>query len=348
MPVLAIGGIELVLFLIALAALLVVFTFHIWMRVVRDVLSQLPLIGGYVSGAVNSATNGVMGLWAPVYDKLVHPVAQWIWAYAMAPWHLAWHIVQSVADAKGWAVKAQQDAQGALASGLAAAAAAEALAVAHADALLGTAETYADNAAAGAEQYANVVGTNVLGAAEGLYNSSIAHADTLYNDAIGTADALYNAAIGYATQVGDDVRSEAVNLFGFAETGIRTLEGQVLGIPAEITGAIEGVVPAEIARALAAAGVASIPALLSRVATLEAEATRCLEPLCDTVTPQAPRLGNLGQFLQGLEDLAIEGIILALAAECLTNPSAVVTDVSTVVHDVGDVVMTGYRDLIGV
>jgi hypothetical protein len=41
-------------------------------------------------------------------------------------------------------------------------------------------------------------------------------------------------------------------------------------------------------------------------------------------------------------------LLIALAAEAVHDPGAVVADVSGVVHDVGDGMMAGYRDLVGV
>jgi hypothetical protein len=91
----------------------------------------------------------------------------------------------------------------------------------------------------------------------------------------------------------------------------------------------------------------TLTSLASRLSAVETETTECLDPLCDTVTPQAKRLGNLGKYLADLEALGIEALLLALAAECMTDPGAVVSDVSSVVNDVGGPMVSGIRDLIG-
>lgn len=93
--------------------------------------------------------------------------------------------------------------------------------------------------------------------------------------------------------------------------------------------------------------VQTLTALQGQVSKIATETTECLDPLCATVTPNAKRLGHLGNLLKGLEDLAVEAIIMALAAECLTDPKAVVNDISTVVNGIGDGVMAGFRDLVG-
>lgn len=92
----------------------------------------------------------------------------------------------------------------------------------------------------------------------------------------------------------------------------------------------------------------TVTALQTQVSKIATETTECLDPLCDTVTPQAKRLGHLGNLFQGLEDLAIEALIVALAAECITDPQTVVSDLDTVITDVGGPIITGVRDLIGI
>lgn len=347
MPFLAIAGIELVLFVVAMAGLLVLMAGHVPLRHLKGVFGLIPGIGGALAGGIDAFTGTVVRSLAPAYDKLVHPVAQWLWAYAMGPWHLAWNVVQSVIDAKQWAVRADQHAAAAEAAAEAFAAAtvagiqqdlqlAESAILGQMAADLQSAEFYAAQAAAGAE--AAAIGQ--IGDLRTTLGQDVAGIDATINDRVATLN-------GTIAGVKSDVLSEANRLFGEAEAGVRALQGEVAGIPAEILGTIDQVVPGDIARALAAAGVAALPGLLSRTATLEAEATRCLEPLCDTITPNAGRLGNLGNLFHNLELLGVEAAILALGAECLTHPAAVVEDVSSVVNAVGGPVVSGVRDLLG-
>lgn len=320
MPVLAIGGVGLVVLIIALAALLMLMAGHIIHGITKGIFDFIPGIGGALSAGVSAFLGTVTKAAAPLYDRLVHPVAHWFWAYAMGPWHLAWNMVRSIADAKQWAVNAQQQAQAAQAAGTAAAATAQANAIAIANQNLGTAEQYADGAAAGAERYADQVGANAVTASRGLFDQAIGYTNTKYNDAVGVANTLHVADIGYANQVADDVRSEAVRLFGTAQGEITTLQDQVAGIPAEIAGTIQGVVPGLIGSALTGANVAAIPGIVAAVQALEAEATTCVEPLCDTVTPNAKQLGQLGSELKNLEGLFAVGALAALLVAAVEDP----------------------------
>lgn len=48
----------------------------------------------------------------------------------------------------------------------------------------------------------------------------------------------------------------------------------------------------------------------------------CLEPLCDTVTPNAKNLGKLGNLLKGLEAVGIAALISGLVAAAVADPQA--------------------------
>jgi hypothetical protein len=105
------------------------------------------------------------------------------------------------------------------------------------------------------------------------------------------------------------------------------------------TSAIAAATPGIIARA-----VAQISPELSAVKT---EINDCLDPLCNTVTPQAPRAGRNLNWLKNLELLGVEALLVALAAECLTHPAAVADEVGSVMHAVGDGPLAAFRHLVG-
>jgi hypothetical protein len=89
-------------------------------------------------------------------------------------------------------------------------------------------------------------------------------------------------------------------------------------------------------------------ALQSQTAKIQTETDECLTPLCDTVTPQAPRLGRLGHIFQGLEDLALVAFLLALTEEALHHPQALADDTAAVYRDVLGPVVTGFKDVVGI
>jgi hypothetical protein len=347
MPVLAIGALELVVFVAALMALLVLIAGNQILKLFHGVVSHAPWPVDWLAGGLEHYAQAAMEAMAAGLEDVVGGVAHWLWGLTVGLWHLVYQMVQTLADAKTWAVNAYQHATAALG-------AAEAFTVHQVNVL--RAALNADVAAlqrtmaqdlSRAEAYAGAAAAGALATAQGLISDVQSEANRLFGQAEAAATAEVKAAEALATAQADAVQSEAVRLFGQAEAGIRTLEGDVAAIPGEITGAIDGSVPGMIDKALAAAGVGALAGLISQVGALAVEADTCLEPLCDTVTPNAKQLGNLGKFLKGLEGLAVEGIFLALAAEMLTHPDAVIEDMSSVIGAVGDPIMAGFRDLTG-
>jgi hypothetical protein len=156
-----------------------------------------------------------------------------------------------------------------------------------------------------------------------------------------------NQRLAQISQVQTNLQGNINHVFDTVETDLaqatNTLHGQITNgvTTAEnfATGLVSGLGIGTIANTLT-----SLQARLSKV---ETETADCLEPLCDTVTPQAQRLGRNAKNWQNLEDLGIAALLIALAAECMTDPGAVAHDVSSVVSGAGDVVLSGYRDLIG-
>jgi len=108
---------------------------------------------------------------------------------------------------------------------------------------------------------------------------------------------------------------------------------------------------AAIATAAKTAGslVQSLQAKLSpAINALKTETDECLKPLCDTVTPNAKSLGNLGHLLTGLSDAALWAALVALLAEAAHDPAAAVSDVEAALGGAVEGVYRGVADLIGV
>ena len=345
MPVLIIGAVDLVALLIALAALLVLGALWVFARPIELVLSHVPVIGGYMEGAFTNGLEAAMQAVASGMDSLTYGVAHLFWALSVGMWHLVEQIVNGIQDAKNAAVAAA-GAVGALAVSVGA------------DIAFAAAVTL--NAANAAVEY-------LRQEAVGLFNS--VEADLAFVAAVVTAG--YNAAVEYlrsevlgfvgalgldiasavvtaedfATAAADDVLSEAVRLFGQAEADIgfvgdvagaliNGLEGDIAGIEGELAPLL-GALPL----------IGAIPGLLSGVAAITTEVDECLAPLCDTVTPNASQLGNLGKFLQGLEALGLDVAVAALFTEAVADPAGLARDVTTVMEDVGGPVVAGVRTL---
>lgn len=348
MPVLAIGAVDAVLLIAALAVILLLWAGQYVLQVVGYILGHLPLVGGYVAGVISSWTESVLQAANALWDDGVHPLAHFFWVLGTGAWHLLYNVVGATQAVNNVAHSALN------AAGAAGAAIAPAVAGGLAD----------------AEAYANQLGQDLLNDARNLANSAITHADglfgtteadatnlfdtaeadatSLYNSSIAHADDLYNQAIATVQSVG-------LQILGDVDADIAKVDAQIASVQDVLNSEIDQVLSQSETFAqdlVAGLGVGALAAeltsVLPRVATLEAEAAECLEPLCDTVVPNAKGLGSLGNFLNNLELLGIDAFIIALAAEAVTDPAAVVADVTAVVNDVGGPILAGFRDLIGV
>jgi hypothetical protein len=344
---LAIGAEDLVLLVWALAAMLVVGAGWILMAVVFEVFGNISIFGSHPFALAAGLLKAAMDKLGQQFMRYLDPIGHFFYGLAMSLWRPLYVIGDTIAGLVTQILGVSQASQAGLADVRGALAAGLNREETIANQLFDAAEQHADNLLAQAEAYADQVSDGVLGDAEHLYNlaegdivnsaaATRAYADQVTAGVLSDAEHLYNLAEGdivnslaeakaYADQVGNGVLSDAEHLYNLAEGDIAN---------ARVSAVAEAVAEA----------VAQVQPQLSKIQT---QTDECLEPLCDTVTPQAPRLGRLGNLLQGLEDLAVEAVILALAAECMHNPGAVVSDVSSVVQDVGGGAVSGIRDLIG-
>ena len=349
MPVLAIGAVDLIALLVALAAILSVAALWVFFQPLKSIFNVVHIpgtsfsLGNAIETGLETAMRGVI----LAYSALSSGAAHALWAVGVGAWHVLYNVTHGITQALGLANSAV-NAAGSVAAAL---------------------PVEISGAISSANSYADGVGATVLGEAEGLYNSAISHADVLYNrvegdlfntaagleatiagdltTAIDHADGLYNQAIAtaqsLATAAALDGIHEAENVYNLVEGDLANAQDVINAHIDQILSEAETFATG----AAAAAAAASVAGLLTRVATVEAEADTCLKPLCDTITPNAPSLGRIGGFLTNLELLGIEAFIVALAAEAVTDPSGVAHDIETVVNDVGGPVLTGFRDLIG-
>lgn len=320
MPVLLLFGIDLVPFFIAAAAMLALLAGHVFMQVLKTIADDAPFPVDILAGAISGGLQKAMSLLIRPFDLLVAPLARVIMSITAGVWNFLYQTVRAIADAKNWAVEAYRIGLQVEQNTTAAIGALDTRVTAELSNALAEVQSIEGN-------LANLVGTEINNAVqfalvpiEGAISDVQSEANRLFGTAesdIATAEAQAEA---FAQGLADAVQSEAVRLFGTAEADITALQDQVLGIPAEIAGVVDQVVPADIAAALEAAGVLAIPGLLSQVAALEAEATECLEPLCDTVTPNANELGQLGKLLKDLEGLFAAGALMALLVAAVEDP----------------------------
>lgn len=348
MPVFLIGAFDLVAFAVAAICLILLLAGNKIFGVLSSLMRKVPAIGGAIADVIDSSLAGVISAIAPTYLKELGAVANFLWALPMGLWHYLYQLESSISDVynaiQRTYLHADNNAQSVLNR-------AEALASGAASGLAGEIAALQSVITADITGVEAQIGAGVA-AAEAV---AAADADRVLNqalDAIATAEADaaagVQAAEALAQALAGQVQSEAVTLFGQAEGAITVIQGQIQALPGQIEGTIPGIIDGIVPGIIAGAIPGILSQVIPRVQALEGEVTECLEPLCDTVTPQAPKLGQLGQFLNNLELLGIEAIIIALAAEAAHDPEAVVHDFTTVIDDVGSPILSGFRDLIGV
>lgn len=347
MPVLLLFGIDLVPFIVALVAMLLLLAGHVLGSFLSLLADNAPFPVNLLAGAVTGGIQKVMRLMVATLDAVVAPLANGLMSAVVAPWTMYHKLVRGVVDAKSHAVSGEQQAQAAQATagaavGLAIDAPAKGAALAEQDAWSHYLQIEAD-----------IANTSAAAVAAGLapIEGQISDVQSQIASELGTSEAYTDQQVAkadaFSQGLADQVQSEAATKFGTIDGAIANLQGVVQGIPAEITGTIDQVVPGMITGAIAGTAVAAIPGIIAQVQALEAEATTCLEPLCDTVTPNANQLGNLGKLLKDLETLAEAGALMGLLVAAVEDPkgtAAVVEETMgwvaplslDLVHAVGD------------
>ena len=348
---LAIGIEELPAVVLALMCMLVVGAGWVIMAVVFEIFGNISVLGahpfglaaGLLSGLINKAMNKLGGF----LMKYLDPVGNFFYGLAMTLWRPLYVIGATIAGLTTQLLGLSQstssgftDVRGAIVAG-------DQAVTRAADNEITQNVGTLNNRITAIQNDTNTAISDLGRTVSEDYNGAISHADDLYNrvegdltnsvralqatiasdtnDAINHANDLYNRVEGDLTNsVRSLTQADATNL-QTAENFATSLVGG-LGL-----GSLRS----------------TVTALQGQVSKIQTETDECLTPLCDTVTPQAPRLGRLGNLFQELEALGFDALIVAMAAEALHDPAAVVSDVKTVVSDVGSPLMTAFRDLIG-
>lgn len=327
MPVLAIGGVELVAFIVALSVFLTLLAGWVFFKAFGAVTGGGFSIFGWnpvtsITDFLGDAMKSVVGVFSAQADAVAH----WLWAYGVGLWHLAYQIVSGIEDAKRWAVQGVSSAVTGLQTS-----------VDHADALFSQAQTDLRNGLTVTEEHVG----DVLTIASALFNTAEADivrvanadADAAVSVAVSYANTLYDQAVTRIDTLKGELVADinttsayAATLYDEAVTRIDTLKGELV---TDIAGALGTAETYADAVAKAAAGVAAAGVLaqvLPQVFSVTADIAECVEPLCDTITPNAGVLGKLGQFLTGLEALGVVALLFELVDQAVTNPQGAASD----------------------
>lgn len=344
---LAIGAVDLVWVIIALAGWIMLAAGWSIYSPIFDILNKVSIFGVRPFAFINSLLFDSMQKLAAIFLKRLSPVGHFFWALGQTIWRPLYVIVDTlqyvVSTINGVnqqisrqvsQLKAQEQADVAR---LAAQEAASVRALENRMAALQSSLTNlisTDIHAVQAQEQASVTALeNRMAALQSSLTATI-NADiagvnrTISNDITAVNRTIATDIAGVDATIRTDVSSLTSNI-----NAVRS------SIPAVALGVVTSQAPTIVARAVAQ--------VQPEVNAIKTELTECLDPLCADVTPNAPRLGRNLNWLKNLEALGFEAALFALAAECLTNPGAVVADVSAVVHEVGDVVVDGGKTLIG-
>ena len=232
-------------------------------------------------------------------------------------------------------------------------------AIGHANALYNAAIGYVNGTAFNLQNNINAVYNVAIGHANQLYNAAVGYAQSLYNAAIGHANQLYNSGIAYTNANVDALNGSIAHTEARVDQLIGTDIAQVVRSITDVANTAEmevqnAIKQAESVAATLAAG-AGAAAVAQAIATLQPQISKiatdtatCLDPLCDTVTPNARQLGKLGNLLHDLTDASLLGLLLAVLVEAAHDPGQLVTDAENDLAGIVGTIETGLRDLIGV
>ena len=344
---LALTGIDFVWFIIAIAGYVVLAAGWSIYSPIFDVLNNVSIFGVKPFGFITKLLQASMQKLAAVMLTRLSPVAHWLWALTQMVWRPLYVTLETLTGLVAQMTGISQGAQSGLAQLRAQeqgdiarantrmdnlynqAIAAEQAEAATINARIGSVFnqlTVADDQGiAGVNTRIDNVFNQLTAQERADFQANNIRMDNLYNQAIAT-DQATNAVTN--TRI-DNVFNQLTNEI---KNGVTTAEGFA-------TGLVGGLGVGSILQ--------SVTSLRSDLNAVKTDITECLDPLCDTVTPNAQRAGRNLNWLKNLESLGVEALMIALAAECLTNPGAVANDIHTVVTDVGDPIMTGFKDLIG-
>lgn len=344
---LAIGFVDLVVFVIALAAFLVVGAGWVFFAVVAQVFQGISIFGshpfGFIAGLLKAAMNSLAG----VMMRNLDAAGNFFWGLAMTIWRVIYVVGATIAGLTTQLLGLSQSTSSGFADVRGAIVAGDQAVTRAADNEITQNVGTLNNRITAIQNDTNTAISDLGRTVSEDYNGAISHADNLYNQVEGD---LTNSVRSLQQTIGDDLQTA----FSHADDLYNRVEGDLTNSVRSLTQADATNLQTAENFATSLVGGLGIGSLLSTVTALQAQTNKiqtetdeCLTPLCDTVTPNASRLGHLGDLFKDLEALAFDALIVALAAEALHDPAAVVNDVKTVVDDVGSPFMSAFRDLVG-
>lgn len=171
----------------------------------------------------------------------------------------------------------------------------------------------------------NDVQNNTVGYSTGLFNRAEADISTVWTNAYNTAMNVQANALAHTearfNQAEADLNTWATALVQADRDVQANLANAITNTSAEdrqyADSQIQAFIPAIISQA-----VTQVQPQLDKITT---DINTCLEPLCDTVTPNAKDLGKLGKTLGDFATLGVVGLLVGFAAEAIADPRRAAT-----------------------
>lgn len=344
---LVIVGIDLTALMVALMVILVACAGWVILWILHIALGRISIFGFHpFDFFFNLATDAIVSLWGQLV-KRVPAFGHFLWSLVMQVWRPLYVIGATLAGLLTQIVGVSQASQKGLAT-------------------LQAREDFFIGQLRNQEQtdIANL-GLSVLSIEAQLQAKEAADVaalnGTIARD-IGSLSTRLNADVGALT---NDINGVRINLTNALNSDVLNLNNRITSVDTQLSATINRDVQ-DLTRAdvttlrtaenfatglVSGLGIGSIrqtlTSLQSQVSQIKTETTECLDPLCNTVTPQAKRLGNLGKWLGDLEALAAAALLIAIAEEARTDPAGVAHDIEAVVQGVGSDVFQGFKDIIG-
>jgi hypothetical protein len=325
MPFLGIGAVDLIGFLVALAAILAVGALWVFFQPLVKLFNivRINFLFIHTQGLGDAISNGLelaMQSIIVAYSELARDSAHFLWVLGVGVWHAVYHFVTGITQALGLAKQANTTANSTAAALPNEISGAISSSNSYADGVLAVAQGDVITQFNEATAHTDTLYNDSIAHADTLYGEATANADTLYNDAIAHADDLYNQGIGVAQSLATAAALDGINQ---ADNVYNDLVGQIGSVQDVLNSEIDKILPEAESfanDAAAAAAALSVAGLLTRVGTLEAETTECLEPLCDEVTPNASQLGEAGRLLKTVEGLFTAAALMGLLVAGVEDP----------------------------
>lgn len=293
-----------------------------------DVLNGISILGIKPFGFLSSLlADSMKKLWS-VGAHYVEPWAHLLWSWVMTIWRPLYVIVSTLQFLAGQITGVSQGSQ----AGLAQLKAQEQTDVQnlinnlHRDVAILQAQEVADVSRLSAQEHADIVNLinnlhadvatlqdKETGDITNVINNLHADVATLQNQITQSSAALTQRLAGDVSTINATINRDVNSLTQADANTLRTAENFATGLVSGL--GIGGLTQ-------------TVTALQSQVGKIATETAECLDPLCDTVTPNANELGNLGNLLKALEGLfgvaALTGLLVAAVEDPKGTADAIV------------------------